>query len=99
MRYQERIYVTKPSDIPSADHWAVLEADSYYTEGDERSRTNPGHGYPASTTNFVRYIAFTNEQEFREYVKELLLERKQFRAIFVKSMQYELDVSVRKSAL
>jgi hypothetical protein len=40
-----------PDEIPSTDHWAILIFDkkSVYVEGDERSRTCPGHGYPAHT--------------------------------------------------
>lgn len=89
------VYVSKPSDIPSKDHWAIIEGSSYWTPGDERSRTNPGHGYPESTTPIVNYIAFTDEAEFKERVKELLLQGKQFRAIQVKSLAFDLDVSLR----
>ncbi len=35
----------------SEKHYGAIVMDSIYhaaTEGDERSRTNPGHGYPAS---------------------------------------------------
>lgn len=92
-----KIYVHKPSDIPSFDHWAVIEGSSYWTPGDERSRTNPGHGYPESTTQIVNYIVFTDEAEFKEYAKESLLQRKSFRAIKVQSLTFELDVSLRAS--
>lgn len=35
--------------VPSEEHFAILvyEHSSVHVPGDERSRTNPGHGYPA----------------------------------------------------
>ena len=32
--------------------YAVIVERSVYIPGDERSRTNPGHGYPATTEYF-----------------------------------------------
>ena len=53
-RYDERI---------KEPHYAILTFGSTYIPGDERSRTNPGHGYPASTEYHVEYEAFTEEQK------------------------------------
>lgn len=54
-------YVEKPEKMPAGEHWAILifETSSTYVEGDERSRTNPGHGYPAhyETHNSFQYWA------------------------------------------
>jgi hypothetical protein len=46
--------VTKPSDVPNGAHYAVLvyETRTVHIPGDERSRTNPGHGYPAHDETF-----------------------------------------------
>lgn len=43
--------VKGPNDVPGGPHFAVLiyGSRSIYFEGDERSRTCPGHGYPAHT--------------------------------------------------
>lgn len=61
------VRVNKPSDVPEAEHFAVLvyKTSSTYVPGDERSRTNPGHGYPAHTeTNesFEHWIAMPGEE-------------------------------------
>lgn len=40
-------YVNKKEDLPPGEHFAILVFSSVYVPGDERSRTNPGHGYPA----------------------------------------------------
>jgi|APSaa5957512535_1039671.scaffolds.fasta_scaffold123738_2 hypothetical protein len=49
--------VKTPDDIPEGPHFAVLvyKTDSQHIPGDERSRTNPGHGYPAHTVTSTTY--------------------------------------------
>jgi hypothetical protein len=51
------------SNIMSKPHWALITSVSVYHEGDERSRTNPGHGYPAHTTQHDEYTPFATEAE------------------------------------
>jgi hypothetical protein len=43
--------VRGPQDVPDVPHYAVIiySTTSVYVPGDERSRTNPGHGYPEHT--------------------------------------------------
>jgi hypothetical protein len=47
----------------------VLEQDSYNVEGDERSRTNPGHGYPAYTVNYTKAHEINSEEELIKWVE------------------------------
>jgi hypothetical protein len=54
MKYADK-YVKRPSDIPSVEHWAIITGSSILIPGDERSRTNPGHGYPESTNGVALY--------------------------------------------
>ncbi len=61
-------YCSQKSDIPSTPHFAVLEFDSVYVPGDERSRTNPGHGYPEHYEETVKYIAFDSKKELEEWL-------------------------------
>ncbi len=58
------VYVKTLKDVPAADHYAIFRQDSHYTPGDERSRTNPGHGYPASTDYFLSYEAYLTSDSF-----------------------------------
>jgi hypothetical protein len=37
--------------------------------GDERSRTNPGHGYPAETRKFTEVLEFDDAAKLREWVE------------------------------
>ena len=58
------VYVHRPKDVPQEEHFVILEFDSVYIPGDERSRTNPGHGYGEQTLPVVNYIAFASRQEW-----------------------------------
>ena len=55
----------RPVEIPVGDHWAIITFGSISIPGDERSRTNPGHGYPESTEITTAYEVFTSEAEWK----------------------------------
>lgn len=57
-------------DIPKEPHYAILASKSTHIPGDERSRTNPGHGYPASTEQSWDYIVFSDRASWEREVKE-----------------------------
>ena len=59
---------TSKTDIPQQPHFAALEFSSIHIPGDERSRTNPGHGYPDRNEPVVYYVVFENEVEMRAWV-------------------------------
>ncbi len=63
--------VTSPQEIKKSSLAVmVFETHSIYHEGDERSRTNPGHGYPPhwETINTVNYYQFDNEDELKAWI-------------------------------
>jgi hypothetical protein len=70
--------VESPDQIPSKEHFAVLifRTSSIHVPGDERSRTNPGHGYPAHdvTHSSYEYWAVKDEKSLKEAI-EFLEER------------------------
>lgn len=51
------------NDVPTGLHYAILvyKHESVYHEGDERSRTNPGHGYPAHTETFDAFEHYVTQ--------------------------------------
>lgn len=57
------------NDIPKEPHYAILEQRSVHIPGDERSRTHPGHGYPASTEQVWDYIVFPDKASWEAEVK------------------------------
>jgi hypothetical protein len=69
--------VRQPSDVPEGPHTAVLvyKTTSTYVPGDERSRTNPGHGYPGGYDihdSFEHYVS-TNDADVVEFLRKLEL--------------------------
>ncbi|OFZ60734.1 MAG: hypothetical protein A2381_15290 [Bdellovibrionales bacterium RIFOXYB1_FULL_37_110] len=65
------IYVSNADSVPKCQHWAILKFQTIHIPGDERSRTNPGHGYGPSTETTCSYVAYMNEQEWVVEVQKL----------------------------
>ncbi len=67
--------VSGPGDVPAGEHFAVLvyNTQDVHHEGDERSRTNPGHGYPAynETVNTFEHWVSTDHMVISSFVKDL----------------------------
>jgi hypothetical protein len=64
-------YVSKHGDVPQTRHWAILKFSSIHIPEDERSRTHPGHGYPAEDRPIVMYEAYTDHHEWEKAVTDL----------------------------
>lgn len=52
--------VTSPDQVPEGPHFALLiyTSESVTIPGDERSRTNPGHGYPEHTNDYPTFTHY-----------------------------------------
>jgi hypothetical protein len=48
--------------------YAAIVKASYYVPGDERSRTNPGHGYPTETVSYHKLVEFDNEDTLKNWL-------------------------------
>ena len=63
------------AEIPSGKHFAILifKSSSVHVPGDERSRTNPGHGYPAHDVTYesYEYWVVKSEKNLKESEKNL----------------------------
>lgn len=68
-------YAHQCSDIPKSEHWVILESDSVTIPGDERSRTNPGHGYPESTNHYLSYEVYLTKEKFQESLTHKLSQK------------------------
>lgn len=90
-------YVTSLSKIPQQEHYAVIESDSVHIPGDERSRTNPGHGYPAHTKSFISYKAFVSLEELKHFllVNEQSTYKKQYVVLKVNPVNISFNVDVK----
>jgi hypothetical protein len=71
--------IAKARDVPKEHHYSITiwESYSYTTQGDERSRTNPGHGYPSETINVdtPRQFVTTVEEDWKEALRLLFAEK------------------------
>lgn len=55
-------------NIPKEEHLAVVWAESIFIPGDERSRTNPGHGYPDSYETRHTYLPFKDQADLERWI-------------------------------
>jgi hypothetical protein len=69
---KKRWTITDVGNLPAGEHWVILTNRTEAIPGDERSRTNPGHGYPASTLRYIEYEVFLIEADFRKTLAERL---------------------------
>jgi hypothetical protein len=76
-----------------ATKYAVLVESSYYVPGDERSKTNPGHGYPEHTVNYTEIIKFDDFAALQKWVE--CEESKKYGTRNYVPIQYE-ELSVKK---
>jgi hypothetical protein len=57
--------------IPNEPHYAIITSDSIMIPGDERSRTNPGHGYPEHTVESISYMTFKDQDDLLAYLQRM----------------------------
>lgn len=91
------MYVNSVGDIPEGEHWIALRNQSVHIPGDERSRTHPGHGYPAHTDNYLSMIVFENKEAMEEWVRKEEEQRYQaypYKILFMRTPQVTTRIEV-----
>jgi hypothetical protein len=67
-------------DVPTGEHFVIIVYSevNIFHEGDERSRTHPGHGYPAYTETIktCKHYCFENKATWEKVIEHLLLKDK-----------------------
>ena len=89
------------NDVPKGKHYAVIiyKSNSVFIPGDERSRTNPGHGYPERYETYESFEHYVSEEkeEWESLVKALHFKgEKNF--VFFEVLQtgsLELNISIK----
>jgi len=69
---REKVWLHELKDMPAAgpgDNYAIVEFGSIYIPGDERSRTNPGHGYPGGSEPKTDVILFSSREAWEAEIK------------------------------
>lgn len=77
--------------------YAALVTKSVTIPGDERSRTNPGHGYPEHTETYLELVSFANKEAMEVWVKRSTTgySTPTFKLIQYEELNYETTVSVK----
>jgi hypothetical protein len=58
-------YVSHVRDIPTKECWVIIKDIAIAIPGDERSKQDPGHGYPEHTDHYAQvYEVFDTEEDF-----------------------------------
>ena len=91
-----RKFPRRVEDLPDEEFYAILYPESTTVPGDERSRTNPGHGYPEHTVENWRMEVYPTREEWEaEILKESSSEfgRRKFKAI--RAIPASINVTVK----
>jgi len=75
--------------------FAVIHVEQIHHEGDERSRTAPGHGYPAYTEDVQKITTFKDEAELKNWI--LRNENKKYTVIRYEEVKVEKTVNLKFS--
>lgn len=59
--------------------YIIIKDVSVSIPGDERSHTNPGHGYPASIETYQEVTEYANEDEWKDRIQKLMVNRVKFK--------------------
>lgn len=94
--------MSREQELLQKEHFAVIveKTTRVHHEGDERSRTHPGHGYPAYTEEIksIDYIPFATEQEVADWVnRRRLSDKGSYRIIKAIPMKATTTITVSLS--
>jgi hypothetical protein len=88
-------YVHTIDDVPNGEHFVIIKNNGVRIPGDERSRTNPGHGYPEHTENYLSYEVYLTKEKLLQAVEELdKRNEKNYRVLKVSPMTVMKQVSL-----
>jgi len=78
------------------DKYAVFTTQTIHHEGDERSRTHPGHGYPAYSENIDSVIKFDSKEALKQWIERnnTGYGRKNFTAIKYQELRVSTSIEV-----
>lgn len=81
------------------EKFAVIEIYREHVPGDERSKTNPGHGYPAHTVEHKTIRNFANREEWEAWIKDALAPKygqpKEFTPIVYRVANIERSITIK----
>ncbi len=91
-------YIHNKNDVPTGEHFVILEFSSISIPGDQRSRDAPGHGYPAHTEETVTYIVYKTQEDWKAEISKRTREnsgyRNQWVPLICRKVEIKVDVNV-----
>ena len=91
---------TKIADLPTKEFFAIFTETSTFIPGDERSRTNPGHGYSESTEYNLSVKTFIDKNEFQAEVKRLaglVFHQAEWKAVKITPIEVTTEIKINIS--
>lgn len=76
------------------DCWAIIKEGTIHHEGDERSRTNPGHGYPAYSETYNSYTEYTDYSKLMKDISYYNKSNTKFRVVKIIPMEIETQITL-----
>ncbi len=76
------------------EHFAIISTSRIYVPGDERSRTNPGHGYPEHYEDTIQYEAFDSEEKLKAGILRKEKYGNNFRVIRAIPISHEQKIEI-----
>lgn len=92
------MYLQSLNQFPEKPTYAIMTIQSISIPGDERSRTAPGHGYPARVEYFPELQIFSDEEEWKAAIQKLsygTYSRKDYKAFVLKPVEIEFKVDMK----
>ncbi len=84
----------------NSEFYAAFIEDSFHVEGDERSRTHPGHGYPAHTVTYTKVEEFSSKDAMEKWVarqETSAYNKQKYRIVKCIPMEVHKNISVEVS--
>jgi hypothetical protein len=88
-------YFKGVSSLPEGKLYVIITNESVWIPGDERSRTAPGHGYPASTHSYAGLEYFEDEATWLRHIDHMAKTNKEFRAFAMQPALSQDDCNSR----
>lgn len=88
--YHMSIKISHIKEVPPTAHFAALvDTSMRYDDG-----YGDSHNASYSTLNYVEYIAFSSEQELKEWIIKAQQDKKVFKIISVSPVSFEMNVNI-----
>ena len=81
-------------ELPKESYLAIITNNAVSVPGDERSRTNPGHGYPGYTERSFNIEVYESLDLWEKEVAKLTLSKSSFQAVKINPAKITTNISV-----